>query len=83
LKNAPSHVEYLHSLLTLRWSQQKSSGAHACKIITWEYFLRLSSPCPEQNSTYVLLIAHAVKTAGVITINFKDLHVRYQKSKIK
>jgi len=30
---------------------------------------------------YMLLIARAVKTTREITINFKDLHVRYQKSK--
>jgi len=41
-------------------------------------------PVPVRNKTvHVLLIARAAKTTCAITINFKDLYVRYQKSKRK
>jgi len=51
-------------------------------LFLWDKIAWLTVPV--QNKTvHVLLIAHAVFTACVITIHFKDLHVRNQKSKRK
>jgi len=48
-------------------------------ILVWSILQSLYG----KNSVHVLLIAHAVKTSRAITIDFKDLHMRYKESKRK